>query len=360
MAKSIINSMPHTKFSVLKGLSCRSSMNLAFGCETFCSFCYIRYLTRWKGMAPNDIFRKIHIRINAAELLDKEVRNRPKEWIWVGSTSDPYQDYEHRYGLMRRCLEVFRRYHYPFEVITKSPLVARDVDLLGELQDVGLVSVSFTTINEDKRRSVELRARSTRERLDALRKLNAAGVRTCALLLPIIPGYTDDEQELQDLIREIAAAGTTNLYAGVMRLYPITWAGMRKAMSPRLAALRNDIQQRYYETTKEVSAGARVPDRQYRRTLMGRVREICRASGIASYSCEDNFFDLWYGPQDDHGSYRYAVHYDFWQERRRLNVPALTGERALAVARRFRHTPSYLRSIQQNLDLLNRLIAGDV
>jgi hypothetical protein len=103
-----------------------------------------------------------------------------------------------------------------------------------------------------------------------------------------------------------------------------------------------------------------VPDRQYRRALMQRVGEIGKAAGIVSYSCEDNFFDLWYGPQDDHGSYRYAIHYDFWRERKELGVPSLTLEQAVAVARRFRHTPAYLRSVEHNLDLLNRLISVDV
>lgn len=356
-AKSLINSIPHSRFSVTKGLSCRQSMNTALGCETACSYCYIRYLSRWKGMRPNEIFQRISIRINAAHLLEKELRNRPREWLWIGSTTDVYQSFEARYCLMRDCLKVLARYEYPYEIITKSPLVARDADLLALTKDVGFVSMSlFSSLDDEKRKRIELKAKPVQERLEALAALNAAGVRTMALLLPILPTYSDNLREIRALLRAVRRAGTTRVYAGVMRLYPITWAGMRQLMPRRIRGLQDKYQEMYFGPSHTISAGARVPDRGYRYRLMEEVSCVAREEGFNQFLCEENFFDLWFGPQDEHADYRYAIHYDFYLERQRLGGRPLTIEEALAVARRFYHTPSYLRSVMENFDdVLNDL-----
>lgn len=354
-AKTFINAIPHSKFSVTKGLSCRLSANTAFGCESSCSYCYIRYLARWKGIAPNDIFKHIQPRLNAPSLLAKELRNRKREWLWIGSTADPYQAFEEKYQLMRGCLEILGERQFPFEIITKGPLVARDVDLLRATRDVGVVSMSlFASLDDKKRQRIELKASTVRERLDALRQLNAAGVRTMALLLPILPGYSDDLAEIRELLAEVYRAGTTSLYAGVMRLYPVTWSAMQRMMPPTLVNIRAAIQDSYYGPTKSISAGAHVPSLAYRYGLMRDIGAMARSIGFTQYLCEENFFDLWFGSQDEHAGFRYAIHYDFWLERQRLGRP-LTVDDALGVARRFYHTPSYLRSVADKVSLLNQL-----
>lgn len=354
-AKNLINSIPHSKFSVTKGISCRLSMNTAFGCETTCSYCYIRYLTRWKGIGPNEIFQHINIRVNAPSLLAREIKGRPREWLWIGSTADAYQPFEERYRLMRGCLEALGEQSYPYEIITKGPLVARDADLLSASSQEGIVSMSlFSSLDDEKRRRIEIKARPVRERIEALAALNRAGVRTVALLLPILPAYSDDLGEIRELLQAVRAAGTTRLYAGVMRLYPITWNGMKELMPSRIHELREMYKELYFGSGKSISAGAHVPGRNYRRQLMTDVSRIAREEGFAQFSCEENFFDLWFGPQDEHAGFRYAVHYDFWQERCRQGGQKLTLKDALSVARKFYHTPSYLRSIKENLDLLNQ------
>jgi len=355
-AKAVVNSIPHTKFSVTKGLSCRLSMNTSFGCETSCSYCYIRYLARWKGIEPNDIFRDIRVRVNAPQCLEKELRGRAKEWMWIGSTQDPYQGFEERYRLMRGCLSVLGEERFPYEIITKSPLVARDADLLARSRDVGFVSMSlFSSLDDKKRSRIELKARPVRERLEALAHLNAANVRTMALLLPIIPGYSDDTGEIRELLREVRRAGTTRLYAGVMRLYPVTWSAMQRMMAPSISGLRDHIDRIYNGPDHSISASARVPARGYRRALMAAIGTIAREEGFTQYQCEDNFFDLWFGPQDEHAGFRYSIHYDFWRARNDLGGEPLTLANALAIARSFHHTLSFLRSIETNLPLLNRL-----
>lgn len=85
---------------------------------------------------------------------------------------------------------------------------------------------------------------------------------------------------------------------------------------------------------------------------------MAREEGFTQFLCEENFFELWFGSQDEHAGYRYAIHYDFYMERQRLGGRPLTKNEALSLARRFYHTPSYLRSVEQNLGLLNLLTAA--
>ena len=213
----------------------------------------------------------------------------------------------------------------------------------------------FASLDDEKRRRIELKATPVAERIEALRVLNAAGVRTMALLLPVIPTYSDDLSEIRELLRAVRHAGTTRLYAGVMRLYPITWSGMQRMMPRRVHDLRDRLRVTYYGPDHTISAGAHVPSRAYRRQLMTDIGRIASEEGFIQFSTEDNFFPLWFGPQDEHAGFRYAVHHDFWQERQRLAGRELTCKDALTVARRFYHTPSYLRSVKENLVLLNEL-----
>jgi len=135
-------------------------------------------------MKPNDIFRTVFIRRNAPQLLRKELRGKSKEWLWVGSTADPHQRFEEKYGLMRPCLEILGEYRFPYEIITKAgALVTRDVDLQAATSDIGLLSMRlFSSFDEGKRQSIEIKATSMRERIDALASLNRAGVRTSTML----------------------------------------------------------------------------------------------------------------------------------------------------------------------------------
>lgn len=306
-------------------------------------------------MGPNDIFRHINIRVNAPLLLAREIKRRQREWLWIGSTADPYQEFEAQYRLMRDCLEVLGEHSFPYEIITKSPLVARDADLLAASANVGFVSMSlFSSLDDEKRKRIELKARPVKERVEALSALNRAGVRTMALLLPILPDYSDDLAEIRQVLQAVRAAGTTRLYAGLMRLYPITWAGMKRLMPRKLHDLRDHYQNTYFGADHSLSAGAHVPNRGYRRWLMGEIANLAKIEGFTQFLCEENFFDLWFGPQDEHAGFRYAIHYDFYQERQRLGGKPLTEEEALAVAKRFYHTESYLASVRRNVSLLNQ------
>ena len=119
--------------------------------------------------------------------------------------------------------------------------------------------------------------------------------------------------------------------------------------------LRDRYQQLYYGPGHSVSAGARVPGRAYRRQLMADIARIAQEEGFSEFLCEENFFDLWLGAQDQHAGFRYAIHYDFYLERCHLGGRPLTLAEALTVAHRFYYTPSYLRSVETHLALLNQI-----
>ena len=167
-----------------------------------------------------------------------------------------------------------------------------------------------------------------------------------ALLLPILPYYADDISEISEVLAAVRKAGTRRLYAGVMRLYPITWSGVEGLMPQKLADLRTTYDEAYFGPQCSISAGARVPNRGYRRKLMQQISETARRLDFTQFLCEDNFFDLWFGEQDEHAGVRYAVHYDVYLERVAQRGRPLSLEQAITVARRFYSTPSYLRSIE--------------
>jgi len=129
----------------------------------------------------------IDVKINAPDLLSKEIRRKPPGRVWISGVCDPYQPIEKRYELTRKCLEILVRRGWPITVQTKSPLVSRDADLFkgGATVEVGL---SIATADDDTRRLFEPNAPPTQERIKALGELHHEGIRTYAMIAPMLPG----------------------------------------------------------------------------------------------------------------------------------------------------------------------------
>ncbi len=174
------------------------SLNPYRGCEHGCVYCFARptheYLELSAGL---DFETKIFVKESAPELLRRELAS-PK---WVPRTvsmsgvTDPYQPVERRLELTRRCLQVFAEFRNPVGIVTKSALVARDRDVLGQLASVGAAAVfiSITTLDSDLARTMEPRASTPEARFRAVRELTQAGVPVGVLIAPVIPGLTDHE-----------------------------------------------------------------------------------------------------------------------------------------------------------------------
>jgi DNA repair photolyase len=166
------------------------------GCQVNCRYCYARlFMKRYSGhKEPWGEF--VDVKINAPEVLRKELQRARRGTVWISSVCDPYQPLEAKYGLTRRCLKELLEKQFPVNIQTKSKLVLRDLDLLKNFKEI---EVGFTiTTNDEKIASFfEPGASSIPERLKALEKLRASGIRTFAFIGPLLPG--DPEKLVADL-----------------------------------------------------------------------------------------------------------------------------------------------------------------
>ncbi|GFO55945.1 radical SAM protein [Geomonas sp. Red276] len=161
-------------------------INPYVGCQHACSYCYARYMKKFTGhREPWGTF--VDVKINAAELLRKEVARKKKATVWMSGVCDPYQPLEEKYRLTRHCLQVLLEAEWPVVVQTRSPLVLRDIDIIGIGKSIE-VGFSITTADDDIRKSFEPHAPPIAERVNALAELKRAKVRTYAMIAPILPG----------------------------------------------------------------------------------------------------------------------------------------------------------------------------
>lgn len=156
------------------------------GCQHGCSYCYARFMKRFTGHAePWGQF--VDVKVNAPELLRREIRRKGRAKVWISGVCDPYQPLERKYKLTRQCLEILMDNGWPIVIQTRSPLVLRDLDILKGAQDCE-VGLSITTADDGVRQLFEAGAPSIGERVRALGELHAAGIRTYAMIAPMLPG----------------------------------------------------------------------------------------------------------------------------------------------------------------------------
>ena len=162
------------------------------GCEHYCYYCYAL------AKAETDWSKEIQTHKNIVEQLSKEIDEIPPQTIYMGYHTDPYQPCEVEFQQTRKALEVFIEKGFSASILTKSDLVVRDIDILKEMKDAA-VSVSVAFNDNSTRRLFEAATMDTEKRIEALRRLKQAGVRTGALVCPVIP-YITDAIKLIDLL----------------------------------------------------------------------------------------------------------------------------------------------------------------
>jgi DNA repair photolyase len=161
-------------------------INPYVGCQHACSFCYARYMKKFTGHSePWGTF--VDVKVNAAELLQKEINRKKKATVWISGVCDPYQPLEGKFGLTKQCLRILADHDWPVVVQTRSPLVLRDIDILKEAKNVE-VGFSVTTADDNIRQLFEPDAPPISERIDALAELHRSGIRTYAMIAPVLPG----------------------------------------------------------------------------------------------------------------------------------------------------------------------------
>jgi DNA repair photolyase len=156
------------------------------GCQHACSYCYARFMKRVTGHhEPWGEF--VDVKVNAPELLRKEITKKKRAQVWVSGVCDPYQPLEAEYRLTRQCLEILARNGWPVIIQTRSPLVLRDMDIIQNAQNFE-VGLSVTTADDAIRKLFEPNAPPIEDRIAALDTLHRAGIRTYAMIAPVLPG----------------------------------------------------------------------------------------------------------------------------------------------------------------------------
>lgn len=162
------------------------TINPYVGCQHACTYCYARFMRRFTGhKEPWGQF--IDVKINAPELLQKEIKRKTPGRVWVSGVCDPYQPVERKYRLTRRCLEILIQHDWPVTIQTRSTLVLRDIDLL-KLSSIVEVGVTITTADDGIRRLFEPNAPPIEQRARVLGELRSAGVKAFAMVAPMLPG----------------------------------------------------------------------------------------------------------------------------------------------------------------------------
>lgn len=301
-AKGVLNSPDSTGMEFW-------SINPYVGCAFGCAYCYARYAHRFvmeraaasegtdsaisgdlAELPPWLAFeRRIFVKKNAAEVLRHTLRNpgasagavQRGEAIVIGTATDPYQPAERTFRVTRSVLQVLteaRRLR--LVIITKSPLITRDIDLLQQISARSRLTIhmSLITLDRELARRIEPRAPTPESRLRALRRLRAADIDVGVNIMPVLPGLTDRPDALTELVGQIAAAGATHVNPGALRLR----ATARKRYLPFLAEEFPHLAQRYeaaYSKSHEMTP-------EYRDGLRQFMKRVCAKAGI-SYGAPD-------------------------------------------------------------------------
>jgi DNA repair photolyase len=211
----------------VRGMPFAWSLNPYTGCVHRCTFCYVRaFEARADRPSGEGYGAAIRVKTNVAEVLAREL-GRPSwrgESVAVGAATDPYQPAEGRYRLTRACLEVLAEARNPFGLITRGPLIVRDLDVLQEASRRADVSVTFSVPTLDERvwRTTEPGTAPPRQRLRALRRLVDGGIRVGVGMAPILPGLSDRPEGLGEVVRAAREAGATGVWANLLYLRPGT------------------------------------------------------------------------------------------------------------------------------------------
>ena len=181
-------------------LSFNQSINPYRGCEHGCVYCFARPTHAYLGMSPGGDFEsRLFAKPNAAALLAKELSapGYVPGVIAMGTNTDPYQPLEKKMRITRSILEVLRDFRHPVAIVTKSPLILRDIDILSEMAKMGLAkaALSVTTLDRHLARVMEPRAGTPARRLQAIRGLSDAGIPAGVMFAPAIPALNDHEME---------------------------------------------------------------------------------------------------------------------------------------------------------------------
>lgn len=251
-----------TALNRVKGMPFSWSLNPYRGCSHACSYCFARPTHRYLNLSPlGDFERTVVVKTNVVDVLRRELA-KPSwkgEHVAMGTNTDNYQRCEGRYRLMPGVIDAFAESWTPFSILTKGTMVLRDTDRLRAAAERVPVSAAFTIGMLDRKlwKDAEPGTPSPQARLDAVARLNDAGIPTSVLLAPVMPGLNDDPEQLRALVDAAVRAGATQVTPIVLHLRP----GVREVFWPWLEHHHPELVGRYADLYQGTNAPKAYRDR---------------------------------------------------------------------------------------------------
>jgi DNA repair photolyase len=218
---------------LIKKIHCKSILNKSgipvftytinpyIGCSHKCQYCYAVFMKKFTGhTAPWGTF--VDVKINAAEVLSRQLKRCKPGRISFSTVCDPYQHIEAKYKITRQCLEKLIDTDHSVSILTKSSLVVRDIDILKQLRSVK-VGFTITTFHPRVKRFFEPKAPPARKRFEALKTLSSHGIQTWIFVAPVLPYFTDSEETLNRIFRNAQNNGARYIQFDALNPYPKVW-----------------------------------------------------------------------------------------------------------------------------------------
>jgi DNA repair photolyase len=263
------------------------------GCEFGCKYCYARYTHEYMELDGGEFESKIYVKQNAAALTDRDLATE-KIWgehIAIGTATDPYQPAEAEFGNTRAILEkMAEREGLSLSITTKSNRVVRDIDLLKRISERSSITIhmSVTTLRTRLARLLEPRAPRPDLRLEAVTKLREAGINAGVNVMPIVPGLTDREADLDALFRAVRDSGAQWVAANVLFLMPSSWKTFLDFLEQKFPKLARQYREWY--------RGYGYAPEAYRKEIAVRVEALRRKYGLQP-RMERPAKEAWHSPQ---------------------------------------------------------------
>ena len=260
----------------VQGMPFKWSLNPYRGCTHGCHYCFARrYHVQFEMNADDEFASVILVKHNIADVLKLELDRRSwtRGQVAVGTATDPYQPIEGHYKLTRRCLEALGRGRTPIGLVTKGPMVVRDIDVIQALgRSAGCnIYMSVPTVDEDAWRILEPGTAHPLQRLRAVRELVDAGINAGVLMAPIVPGFSSASSKLERTIKAIADHGARFVGCNVMYLQDGTRSHFMKFLEREFPSMRPRFETLYSK---------KYPPDSYRKEVQGMVRTLQERYGL--------------------------------------------------------------------------------